>query len=484
MIKRTLPTILAIFCIAFSGSLLAQEKEKDKEVLASKSFYKPYDGDLLSKEFHAGRRQALRDLMPVNTVAVLFASPVRNRANDIDYEYHQDPNFYYLTGLMEPHAMIVIFKEEAKIGREKVTELLFVQQRNADLEAWTGKRLGTAGARELLGIDHVYTGKEWPEFQIDFSKYDNVYHLKDKGDIRDDKKNKGDLASLRNHFKIKTDTLSNKPNSFQLNEWMARLRQNKLDEELKLMRQAIDITCFAQTELMKAFNEKMTEYQSEAIVEYCFKNYGAEYPGFPSILGAGENSCILHYTTNRKPIENSDLLVSDIGAEYHGYTADVTRTIPADGNYSTEEAAIYNLVLKAQNAGIAACKKGNKFWAPHNAATEVIKDGLLALGIITKSADVANYFMHGTSHYLGLDVHDAGLYGALKPGEVITVEPGIYISEGSDCDPKWWNIGVRIEDDILITTGEPENLSGCVPRTIEEIEAIMKQESLFNKFED
>ena len=173
-----------------------------------------------------------------------------------------------------------------------------------------------------------------------------------------------------------------------------------------------------------------------------------------------------------------DLLVVDIGAEYHGYAADVTRTLPVNGKFTKEQKTIYNIVLKAQIAGIRACKVGNKFWAPNIAAISVIKKGLLQVGLIEKGFEYRKYFMHGTSHYLGLDVHDAGLYGILKPGNVITVEPGIYIPEGSDCDPKWWNIGIRIEDDVLITSAGPDILSDCVPKSVEEIEKLMQEEGL------
>jgi Xaa-Pro aminopeptidase len=189
----------------------------------------------------------------------------------------------------------------------------------------------------------------------------------------------------------------------------------------------------------------------------------------------------LHYSSNRKQLNGQDMLVADAGAEYHGYTADITRTLPTDGHFSTEEKAIYNIVLEAQKAGIKACLPGNNFWDPHQAALKVIQKGLAELGITKNAKDYTKYFMHGTSHYLGLDVHDAGLYGRLQPGNVITVEPGIYIAEGSDCDPKWWNIGVRIEDDILITDAQPINMSASVPREIEEIEQLMKEESIFNK---
>ena len=204
---------------------------------------------------------------------------------------------------------------------------------------------------------------------------------------------------------------------------------------------------------------------------------------YPSILGGGENSCILHYETNRKKLSAKDMLVIDAGGEYHGYAADITRTLPVDGKFSVEEKAIYDIVLEAQEAGIKACKKGNPFFEPHRAAVNVIQKKLMELGITKSESEYQRYFFHGTSHYLGLDVHDVGLNGKLTPGNVITVEPGIYIPEGSPCDPKWWNIGVRIEDDVLITTAEPDVLSGKLPKRTEEIEALMAEESAFNKIE-
>ena len=246
------------------------------------------------------------------------------------------------------------------------------------------------------------------------------------------------------------------------------------------MRKAIHITCAGIQEAMKAIEPGMGEYDVEAIVEYFFKSKGAEDAGYPSIVGGGENSCILHYETNRKKLAGGDMIVCDVGAEYHGYSADITRSFPANGNFSEEQTTIYNIVLEAQLAGIAKCKPGEYFRSPHNAAMEVIQKRLQELAIIKTPGEVAKYFFHGTSHYLGLDVHDEGTHGKLMPNSVITVEPGIYIPAGSDCDKKWWNIGIRIEDDVLITEMEPDVLSSCVPKTIEEIKALMNQESLFN----
>ena len=300
--------------------------------------------------------------------------------------------------------------------------------------------------------------------------------------MRDDVYSKYDLHGLLLQFDSFIENVSkDKIKNTKIHQWMSELREYKKEEELALMKRAIEITCTAQKELMRALKPGMKEYQSEAIIEFIFKKNGAEYPGFPSILGSGENACVLHYVSNRKLMTGNNLLVSDVGAEYHGYTADVTRTLPVDGKYSEEEKIIYNIVLEAQQAGIDVCLKGNSFWAPNVAATTVLSQKLQGLGIIKSPVELRKYFMHGTSHYLGLDVHDVGRYGDLEPNQVITVEPGIYIKAGSPCDEKWWNIGVRIEDDILITDKEPIVLSDCVPRTIAEIEALMEEESYLDK---
>ncbi len=438
-----------------------------------------YDTDLLPPTFFAKNRQALRDAMPKNTVAILFSNPIRNRSNDVDFEYHQDPNFYYLTGLQEPHSAVIIYKEDQEFNDDlKTNEILFVQKKEHRNELWTGKRLGPLGATQELGIKTAMDNEKFLLFENDYEKFDKILSIKSNGDVKNTSE-KADLFGLLQSFNFATQNLNNTDKS-DLEQIMATLRQVKSEEEIALMRKAIDITCDAQIELMKALKPAMKEYQSEAIVEYVFKKNGAEYPGFPSILGGGEHSCIIHYTKNRKPLNGKDLLVSDIGAEYHGYTADVTRTIPVDGHFSEEETIIYNIVLKAQQAGIDSCKVGNKFWTPHRTATKIITDELIALGIIKERYHVQRYFMHGTSHYLGLDVHDPGLHGTLQAGNVITVEPGIYIPEGSECDSKWWNIGIRIEDDILITKEGPENLSKKTPRSIEEIEALMREEGDFD----
>ncbi|MBX7181555.1 MAG: aminopeptidase P N-terminal domain-containing protein [Bacteroidia bacterium] len=441
-----------------------------------------YDSDGLTPEFHKGRRDALRALMPEGSVAIFFANPVRNRNNDVDYEYAQNPDFYYLTGLMEPNAVVLIFKDEVTIDGVKTKEIIFVQDRNPKRETWEGKRLGKEGVRTKLGFAEVRLNSEFESTKIDFKSFKTILPPFNFRDIRNEEGD-GDLYDLWKTFESTTEKLGELKNFKLQEELMSQLRMYKQPEELTLLRKAISITCEAENQLMRAAKPNMTEYQSEAIVEFFFKHRGAEFEGYPSILGSGENSCVLHYNTNRKRFENGDLLLSDVGAEYHGYTADVTRTFPVNGKFSPEQRIIYNLVLEAQTQGINACLSGNGFWDPHKAAAQVIGKGLKKLGIIKDESEYRKYFIHGTSHYLGLDVHDLGLYGPLEPGQVITVEPGIYIPEGSDCDPKWWNIGIRIEDDILITNSQPENLSAGSPRTIEEIEAIMQLQSPFKDLE-
>ena len=453
-----------------SCNLLSQDKKETKTPINPHEVG-VYDTDLLPASFHTDRREQLRNLMPDSSVAIFFSAPIRNRSNDVDFEYHQDPNFRYLTGLNEPHSLVIIYKHPTLFNGKLIKELLFVQPRDANKELWLGKRLGVEGAKQILEFEMVLPTTEFKSTNCKIDGTNYTYFPIDKNDTRDTR-SKIDLFDLKKHFLTQT---VRKTGSKNLARFMGLLREIKTEEEMVLMRKAIDITCKSQTELMKKLTPQMAEYQTEALVEYHFRNEGAEHAGFPSIHGSGGNSCILHYVSNRRMFEENDLLVSDIGAEYHGYTADVTRTLPVNGKYSSEQAIIYNLVLKAQSAGIDSCMAGNSFWIAGRVANEIIAERLVELGIIKNKSEVKKYFPHGTSHYLGLDVHDVGSYGKLTPGQIITVEPGIYIPAGSDCDPKWWNIGVRIEDDILITSGEPENLSGCVPRTINEIEALMKK---------
>jgi Xaa-Pro aminopeptidase len=459
--------------------------------------------DYLKPEFHKGRREALRTQMPKNSVAVFFANPVRNRANDVDFIYHQDPNFYYLTGYKEPHAVLVVFSEtQTNTNGDTYNEILYVQERDPKKEQWNGYRLGVQGAKEKLGFQMVFEGKAFLNSGIDFTIFDQVLFFDFKDDYRDSKSN-ADLYDLITSFKsqihltsafsiqnekdqIEEDksildrTESVKVDTTILKTIMATLRQIKTSEELVMLKKAIRISAIGQREVMKAIHSGMSETEIQGIHEYIYKIYGCESEGYPSIVGAGSNGCVLHYIENNKMTVESDLVLMDLGAEYHGYTADVTRTIPANGEFSKEQKLLYDLVYKAQEAGIAAALVGNEFKAPDKIAKEIIYDGLIALGIAKNKKDAKQYFPHGTSHHIGLDVHDPSLKGDLEPNMVITVEPGIYIPKGSNCDSKWHGIGIRIEDDILITENGPVNLSAEAPRTTEAIEALMKEKSVLN----
>jgi Xaa-Pro aminopeptidase len=233
---------------------------------------------------------------------------------------------------------------------------------------------------------------------------------------------------------------------------------------------------------MKALRADMSELEIQGLHEYVHKKYGAEEVGYGSIIGSGENGCTLHYEENTKTKIGNDMVLMDVGAEYHGYTADVTRTVPADGKFSPEERAIYQIVYDAQEAAFKILKDGATWAEASTAARNTISDGLIKLGLITDKKDVGKYYPHGLSHHIGLDVHDRGTYDKLKKDMVITVEPGIYIPNGSACDKKWWGIAVRIEDDVLITQDSYELLSHFAPRKIEDIEKMVSQKSALDNF--
>ena len=465
-----------------------------------------YDTDKLTPAFHAGRRAALREKMPPHSVAVFFANPERIRNNDTDYQYAQEPNLYYLTGYLEPNAVLLITKDEVAVNGRKGTEFFFAQERNPAREAWTGRRLGKEGVEKELKLAKVQLGQDFKAFALDFSQFDKIMAVLPLGAV-DTPRDSTDLYSLVEQFKAKTPGQT--PDAQSLRQIMGQLRQVKLPEEMVLLQKAIDISCQGHREVMKFMDPGVTEYQAQSVMEYVFKSNGSEYVGYGSIAGGSENACILHYITNRRTLQNGDVFLADCGAEYHGYTADVTRTMPVNGKFSPEQKTIYELVLAAQDAGFAACQPGAAFRSVHQAAFKVIAGGLLKLGIAKDSAEVRRYFNHGTSHSLGLDVHDliappravpapavltassaitavAPAYTGppvfnLMPNFVLTVEPGIYIPANSPCDPKWWNIGIRIEDDVIITDAGHRVLSASAPRTVAEVEQMMAERSEFRK---
>lgn len=510
--------------------------------------------DYLSKEFHKERRDLLRSKMPKNSVAVVFANPVRNRANDVDFTFHQDPNFYYLTGYREPNGVLVLFSEnQTDEDGTMYNEILYVQKRDARAEQWNGKRLGIEGAKAELRFAVAKNGEDFLENKINFKKFDKLFIEKFNDDYRN-LSDAADMFDLVKSFKLKAgynpdiflsrvkqyaygniaetpiessanviDIIDRLSNQFEeikddelikefksaktddlrkdakqkivlalkpktnidlafLSQNLATMREIKTEVEIKLITKAVRISAIGQIEVMKAMKPHLSETELQGIHEFVYKKYGAEYEGYPSIVGAGNNGCILHYVENNQTQVGNELVLMDLGAEYRGFTADVTRTIPANGKFTPEQKAIYDLVYNAQEAGIASYTIGTSMQAPNQAARKVINEGLFKLGIIKSVDEKHNYFPHGTSHHIGLDVHDPGNYVNFEENMIVTMEPGIYIPEGSPCDKKWWRIGIRIEDDILVTKNGPINLSVEAPRTTEEIEKMMAKKSVLDAF--
>lgn len=500
--------------------------------------------DYLSASFHAGRRQALRDKMPANSVAVIFAYPEQVFSNDVNYVFHQNPDLYYLSGYKEANSMLLVFKEMQNDGGNKYNEVLFVQKRDPAQEQWTGKRLGVEGAKGKLGFKEAYNSADFAGFAIDFKKFgtilydglpDDVGASAEKGSLRElvntfqtkagiketnkalmadlsfiaARANPKNIGRLAAYLKPKMDQEAYKNNAV-LQELMAKpdsvtlmaikskiatetmgvslyekaltdLRGVKMPEELVLLKQSIKISSLAHAEAMRAVTPQMSERELEGIMLYIHKKYGAEDEGYPPIVGAGGNGCILHYEENNATALQNQLVLMDVGAEYHGYSADVTRTFPANGKFTEAQKAIYQLVYDAQEAVFPLCKAGVSYGSLEEKTVEVLSVGLIKLGIIKDAQEVRKYYPHGISHHLGLDVHDKGAYdGNLLENMVITVEPGIYIPAGSPCDKKWWNIGVRIEDDVQIGNDKGINLSADAPRSWQAVEKMVAEKSIFD----
>ncbi len=453
--------------------------------------------DFLSKDFHKGRRDLLREKLPTNSVAVFFANAMRNRANDVDYVYHQDPDFFYLTGYKEPDAVLFVFKDNQTANNgTPYNEIIFVQPRDERAEMWTGRRMGDAAVKTQLGLDQSFNNSEFKKYNVNFSKFDQILFFDFKNDVRDDARDSSDLYDIIAMFKgkvnypSKDNTLSvskevqkNNLNTKDLNTIMGSLRGFKTKEEMEMIRKAVSISCMGQREVMKAMKPGMSEREIQGIHEFVFKKYQAEDLGYPSIVGAGHNGCILHYIDNYKPnITSKELILMDLGAEFRGYTADITRTIPVSGKFSPEQKQIYELVLKAQEEAMKVCKPGSTFQELTSATRTVVNKGLAELGIIKDEKEKHMYYPHGCCHHIGLDVHDKGPYDKLQESMVITIEPGIYIPDNANCDKKWWGIAVRIEDDYLITKDGYEHLSTAAPRKVEDIEALMKEPSALDDF--
>ncbi|GHD43347.1 aminopeptidase P Metallo peptidase. MEROPS family M24B [Marinobacter persicus] len=430
------------------------------------------------KEF-AGRRRKLMERMAPDSIAILPAAPERVRNRDVLHPFRQDSDFQYLTGFGEPEAVLALIP-----GREHGEAVLFCRERNPEKELWDGFLVGQDGAIEQYGLDDAF-----PIADIDdilpglLEGRSRVYYPLGKDPAFDNR-----VMDWVKVIRSKVRAGAHPPGEFvALEHLLHDMRLIKSPAEIKVMAKAGKISAEAHSRAMKRARRGGYEYQLEAELIHTFMEHGARNTAYPSIVGSGANACILHYIENSAPLKDGDLVLIDAGCELECYASDITRTFPVSGRFSAEQAALYNVVLEAQYAAIDAVKPGNHWNQPHEAALEVLTQGLIDLGLLTGNVEDAiaegayrPFFMHRTGHWLGMDVHDVGDYKIgdawrlLEPGMALTVEPGLYVApDNTDVDEKWRGIGIRIEDDVVVTKEGCRILTDGVPKTIPEIEALM-----------
>jgi Xaa-Pro aminopeptidase len=432
---------------------------------------------ITQKEFSRRRKQLMR-MMGKGSIAIIPTATEQIRNRDVEFPFRPDSDFYYLTGLREPEAIAVLIP-----WRPHGEYLLFCRERDPDMETWTGRRIGTAGA-----VEEFYADDAFPISDIDeilpglMESCERVFYTMGSRPEFDRR-----VMEWVNRLREGVRTGMRTPDKFvSLEHLLHDMRLYKSRSEIRVMRAAAKVACRAHQRAMQACQPGMHEYEIEAELLHEFRCAGM-VPAYSSIVGGGANGCVLHYIDNSAVLNDGELLLIDAGSEYDCYASDVTRTFPVNGRFSAPQKALYEVVLAAQAAAIKKVRPGNHWNAPHTAAVRVMTRGLIKLGILRgspakliKEEAYRRFYMHRTGHWLGMDVHDVGDYkvgGAwreLEPGMVLTVEPGVYIPAGSrGVARKWWDIGIRIEDDVLVTRDEPEVLSKAAPRTVAEIESLM-----------
>ena len=429
------------------------------------------------KEF-IKRRKNLMQEMGNQSIAILPTAGEQVRNRDVLYPFRPDSNFLYLTGFWEPEAVLVLIP-----GREHGEYVLFCREKDETQEVWHGRRQGQEGVLEHYGVDDSFPIDDIDEILPGLmeNKTRVFYTMGIHADF--DQR----LMGWVNQLKQKVRMGINAPGEFvALDHPLHEMRLYKSAYEIRMMKKAAVISAQAHKRLMRSAAAGLYEYQLEAeFIHECMYN-GCRDSAYPSIVGSGENGCILHYTENNKRLNDGDLVLVDAGGEFQGYAADITRTYPVNGVFSTEQKALYELVLDAQYAALEQVYPGSHWNAPHSAAVKLITKGLVRLGLLKGRVDklikdeaYKAFYMHRTGHWLGLDVHDVGDYKVdsewrmLEAGMVLTVEPGIYTGDNPKIPKKWRNIGIRIEDDVRVTRTGCEVLSDKVPKTVAEIEAIM-----------
>jgi Xaa-Pro aminopeptidase len=433
----------------------------------------------ISKTEFARRRKNLMALMEPNSIAIIPSALEQMRSRDTEHPFRQDSDFYYLSGFTEPEAVIVLTP-----GRRHGQFMMFCRERDPGMELWHGFRAGPEGACEKFAADDAF-----PIGDIDdilpglIEGRDRVYYSMGRSTQFDRQ-----IMDWVNSIRSKESSGAVPPGEFtDLNHMVHDLRLVKSAAEQRLLRRAGEITASGHIRAMRFCRPGQNEYQLEAELMHEFASSGARHLAYPSIVGSGANACTLHYLENNCVMRDGDLVLIDAGCELEYYASDVSRTFPVNGRFSREQRALYEVVLQAQLAAIAHIKPGNNWNEPHDASVRVITEGLLELGLLRGKVDkliereaYREFYMHRVGHWLGLDVHDVGDYRVagewrqLEAGMVMTVEPGIYVSpQNSKVARKWRGIGIRVEDDVLVSPEGCEILSAAVPKTVEDIEALM-----------
>jgi Xaa-Pro aminopeptidase len=429
---------------------------------------------------YAKRRAKLIEQME-NGVAVIPTAVERVRNRDAHYPYRFDSYFYYLSGFTEPGAALVL------LGGKKPRSILFCRDKDPKREVWDGYRYDPEEARERFGFDESHSLTKLDELLPKLLADQPVLHYAIGTDEKWDARIVGWLNSVRSQTRSGVTAPAEIKDVRRILDEMRIIKGN---HELALMRRAAQISTGAHCRAMRATRPGKKEFEIEAELIHEFRRHGAQAPAYTPIVAGGANACVLHYVENSATLKDGDLLLIDAGCELDGYASDITRTFPVNGRFRGPQKDIYQMVLAAQAAAIAAVKPGNGWDQPHGAALKVLAQGMIDLGLckgsldkVLEAEDYKRFYMHRTGHWLGLDVHDAGDYKRdgkwrrLKPGMVLTVEPGCYVRPAKDIARKFWNIGVRIEDDVLVTTKGREVLTSAAPKKIEDIEKLMQTDA-------
>ncbi len=429
-------------------------------------------------EIFRKRREHLLRSIGEGAVAILPSAPVSVRSNDVDFVYRQDSDFYYLTGFVEPES-VAIFAPGHRDGEF----VMFVPPRDKERETWTGRRAGVEGAMMEYGADKAYVIDELERVIPRFlDKAERLYYPLG----RNEKMNERMLRMYRQTMAMRQRTGSGAWAMFDPREIIHEARLHKEPYEIDLMRRGAAISALAHERAMREARGGMMEWEVEALIDFTFRKNGAAGPSYPSIVASAGNAAVLHYITNDRQMQTGELLLIDAGCEYKFYASDVTRTFPIGAKFTELQKTVYELVLASQMKAIEMIKPGVRVDDPNDAATRILVDGMRDLGLlrgsteeIISSGSYRRYYMHKTSHWLGMDVHDVGLYRQgmqsrlLEPGMVLTVEPGLYIAPDDEDAPQHLRgIGIRIEDDVLLTTEGHEVITHATPKKVSDIEAL------------